>query len=125
MDTNSDQYRQQFNSFMDAIDGFIATSRSQDRIHADAHKLMLGLMDEFGKFKHGNKCDWMAICKALRKLAHLSSLTPLYKPFSGKFWKFHDYIEKEAGLSRKDKQQGSHGVPCMNMKTGLIYIGKI
>jgi hypothetical protein len=124
MDIGSKEYRQQFHAFMDAIDGFIASCRAKDRMQADVHKLMMTIMDEFGKLKNDNKCDWVAFCKALRKLAYLASLTSMYRQYSGKFLKFHDYVEREIGLSQKVKQQGSVGVPCMNMKTGMIYISK-
>jgi hypothetical protein len=125
MDTSSKEHIHQFNSFMETIDGFMETSKNQDLIYDDIHQLMTLLMNGFKELKMMNRSDWISFCKVLRKLAHLSSQSPMYRQYSGRMMKFHDYIEKEMGISRRDKQVGSYGVPCMNMRTGMIYISTL
>jgi hypothetical protein len=125
MDTNCNEYKKHFNSFRYAMETLIERTKTNHVAYTEMQKLFDGMLSEFDKAHTGKKCDWQFLCKILRKLANVASKSLQYRNHAGKFMKLHDYIKKETGPAKNEKSQAGRGVPCINMKTGLIYISKV
>jgi hypothetical protein len=97
-------------------------------------ELLKRIASEFELINTVGDCDAFQFCKDIKKLAEITAKVPGLAFQSTSLFEFHHFLAKEGRFLKTDKykdkdrdknrdrNKGSHGIPCMNMRTGLIYI---
>jgi hypothetical protein len=125
MDSNSEKYKQEAKAFTDALSRVFdpySTGICGTQVITSNYKLIKRIMADFEEIEKNGCSDVALFCKNVKKLAELTARVPGLTLQSHSLFRFHNFLVKEGGFFKKDKEQGSHGIPCMNMRTGLIYI---
>jgi hypothetical protein len=125
MDFNDEKYKLEAKAFINALRDILEPSDDSlpvNQVMSPNYKLLKRIMADYQLIESGGSCDAFQLCRNIKKLAEITAKVPGLALQSTSLFRFHYFLAKEGGYFKIDKDKGSHGIPCMNMRTGLIYI---
>jgi hypothetical protein len=125
MDSKREKYKREAKAVMEAIKSLTDECYARSGINMKSSsnfKLIMKILSDFEDVDTNASFDTAQFCKDIKKLAEIISPIPKLTYHSNTLFGFYAFMAREGGFFKKDKDQGSHGIPCMNMRTGLIYI---